>query len=456
MSRIRAQRGFVLIMALLFTTGLATLTAISITRSSTEVLAANHYVTQMRAFADAEAGIDCAIAQLRQNSDLGPAGANCTTATRTVTVQQEMNQPITIKTNILSGGVFVPTQIAAVERTTPSPFKQAAYGTMTTGPLQYGVFVSQGAFVDSYLSSAGVYGGANIRSNGDVRTNSPATGSGISAAIAVDNQSSSATTIYGAAYAPSGASIYVAPGGLSAITGGTPGPQTLTTFAAPVMPYSPTTPPSGCTTVSAITRNGGTEILDATCYIVTGDITVINGGQVTFSNATAVYVQGNITIGSGAAGNITFNRVATIQTDHQLAVDGVGSTLVGTSKFGPLKIYTDTLTVMHSGVLAGNANKPSKLQIYAMSPSENVVVGYGGTIYGTLYAPNSMVQMFSNTSGPWATVYGGVVANRVLVQMWSRLHYDEVLSAVATDWPTWIPAKVRVLAVGRNLQFSTP
>jgi Tfp pilus assembly protein PilX len=462
------RHGFLLIFTLLLITGLTTLTTVSMTRSTMDLAAANRFVVQQRVYQDAEAGIDCAIEQLRQRTSLTDAGTACSTAGRTVALSQPTgpgsgaNPPITISVDATSGGVTA-RQVAVVRQTVTSPFQQAAYGFDR-------VSVTTGGLVDSYKSTLGVYGAAlvapgdpnygtlnksqdglasslkgNVRTNGFIQIQQ-ASGGGI------DSQ------VKGSAGTPVGAAAVTV--GIGGSLSGAMTQTTIDTFVDPIPPDDPGNPASPnydatCVTLPSDLNVSDSQVYSGTCYRIPGGLTVNSGGQLTFgaSNAT-IYIDGDTTVTGG--GKMQFK--GTLRT-AKLVVNNAGSYVRGSS--GVVNIYaTKGVIISTDGEVYGFGKTPEKLRLYSTHDSfanggaGNAVWAVGGKFYGTVYAPKGSVAIEMDWSGVDAAIYGSIIAKDVLMFLEGQLHYDEALNTAAAGWPTWMRATVTVLAQGSN--FPTP
>lgn len=454
--------GSFLILSLLIVTGLTALTTVSLTRSTTELAATNRFVLGQQAYFEAVSGIDCAIDQLRHTNVLDEVEVACLTADRTVTLTQDPGPPILISVTASSGSVST-TQMAIVQRTITSPFQHAIYGVV--GDYSTGVKVSTGSVVDSYDSGMGAYGvGGNVASNGDVRTNSASNLNGTLAAIVVEDNGGAAAQVNGSASTPPGSTVYVAPG--SSITGPIEDNQSVETFPAPVPPPPP--PPAGCTPLNGTGANNGGDITITTpvpnqmssCYYA-NNLTVTIGifgtiGQVAFPNLQTLYVYGNLTINSTGVlrvGQGTIRAANVTVKDNGSRLEGTGT---GGTEDGLVNIYlTGQLTASSDGVLTGAQNNPKRLRIYSTSSTTAANIASGGKVYGSLYAPNGLIQLTQNTglsAPPNSSVHGAILGKTCMVTLNARLHYDEALKTVSTGWPAWMTtADVTVLAEGSNI-----
>lgn len=481
------QRGFLLIFSLLVLTGLTALTTVSITRSTMDLAAANRFVASAQAFALAERGTDCAITQFRTTTVNATVKAACncggddgadppqpylpcplpnSTVRLTITAPSTTTRKIqSVATSTTSGQSR--TLWTLVSRPF-SPFQQAAYG-------RDNVFVTHGGLVDSYNSTLGAYdqnlaspdptyGWDNISQynpithactgcNGNVRTNSSASGAGAEAIRIKDTDGSGTlATVKGSAFTPAGQPAVAVDPTTGVLTGSASVPQPTQTFSPPVL----NPPPSGpCTNLFNLTIDGNfappnrPSILPNACYTASS-ITVTDGGIVQFSGLQTLYVTGNTAITAGGALQLTSPASVGTITTGELLVDQPNSTLVASNT---AHIYaTGKITVSNSAVVTGFQNQPRYLRIYSTHSSltsdyidAGVRVVSNGKVYSTIYAPAATIKLYG--AGGTGQIYGAAIGKTVeTFEMGAALHYDEVLKTVTNAWPAWMQVEVTVLA----------
>ncbi len=474
-----ARQGYLLIICLLVLTGLTALTTVSITRSTTELLATNRFRDGAGAFYQAEAGLDCAISQLHTTSDLVAVKTACDIpGKRTMTLQQNLpTLPIAITSQATTASI-TSSITAVVSRTITSPFQQAVYAVDTDPTPHNTVHVGEGCLVDSYNSALGSYGatlGSSDPNYGtlnksqdarpasqhaDLYTNSTATGTGTNAAIMIAGWVDLPAQVKGSTYTPTGSSVYVEPA-TGSMTG-TIGQRETQVFAVPVPPSGP---PASCTPLGSGLQGGDVQPLVTTSYPETcyyaNSLTVTGGVQATFPNLQTLYVYGNITINGGSTMAVGQGTIRTAQLEVAGANSLFTSTGSGGAADGVVDLYADLLLVDHAGVVTstpptGAQNLPRRIRIYSAATGRAVLMAYGGKVYGTIYAPNGSVELQAllrqASSGE---VYGSVLAKNAILHSSAQLHYDEALTTV-TGWPSWTRANVQVLAQGTHLTLPPP
>lgn len=474
------REGYFLIFSLLVLTGLTALTTVSITRASTELLAANRFANHAKAFAQSEAGIECALQQLRGTSNTAQVAASCSLAgvrTVTITPQSSADRFAISSVGTDTNGSMLVT--AVIRRTTTSPFQEAVYGLgNSTNVPQTGVKLTYGALADSYNSGFGPYGGFNVAQNGDVRTNSTLNSGGESSAIAV---LSGGAQVKGSAYRPAGGGVYQETPGVS-ITG-TIGVKPAQTFATPVHPTEPSVPNScynlGNLNVTNTVTYSGTSYCASSITVqgghlsfpnlqtlyVTNNTTVTNSGLLLFgqgavrtanltvtgpgstvemTNTTPIfYVQGTADFNNGStvrmgAGTL---RADTLLMNYNSAGPGANFEVGSEFMVGTVNVYTNQFKIEGGSVVNGIQQLPELLRLYATAASPTKFsVTQSSTLYGTIYAPFGETSLETR-----ASVYGALLGSVCSLNA-ASLHYDEALKT-ASNWPAWLnQATVTLLA----------
>ena len=489
----RTRHGFLFVTVMLVTAGLAILTAVGLTRSSTELLLTARFVAMQQAQSLAEGGLDCAIAGLRQTTDIG---TTCNTGTRTVTATAVGNIYTIASTNT---AVAPPRTITAkVQRSSTSPFQQAAFGTDSNDPQVVQLFPTGfggGELVDSYDSRLGVYGealgSADLKygllnqsqdalpssRNGDIRTNSTRNGNHLDNAIILHGATPPpimgvASKVMGKAVLPTGGGVY----GAGQITNGIVNApaQPLPQITSPSLPSDPSTcvllPLTITTTVSYPADS---------CFYAT-DVTIGAGGKLSLPELNTLNVTGTLLVqnggslelGQGSANSATIRVVSMNVTS--------GGVVRVTEGVGPVNIYAERMQITDPGTVVKGYDadpsptrewiRPDTLRVYmkretlplvfGMDPG--AIIGYGATYYGTISSGNGVVRMDYNkyplTSaglfyvGAPVHFYGAMIGRYCVIGgggpgagVKSAVHYDEALKT-AQNWPSWMPATVTVLA----------
>ena len=150
---------------------------------------------------------------------------------------------------------------------------------------------------------------------------------------------------------------------------------------------------------------------------------------------------GNFKLGNGATLTIT-GPARIVATDMELRSN---SQIVIDASAGPVKFYVHEDFILGSNTsIASTTYDPTDLSINLASdniinPTENVqlaevLLQSNSVVYGTLFAPNAMIDIDSNFE-----LFGSVIARQVHLDSWARVHFDENLlngnsSSVTTTW----------------------
>jgi hypothetical protein len=257
------------------------------------------------------------------------------------------------------------------------------------------ISIGGNASIDSYDSSLGPYGGANINQNGDIVTNS---------------DDDSAITIYGSADvngdAITGPDGTVSVGGSATLSGSTDD-------TAEVLMPSVTVPDS--------LKNLGSQ----------GDISidqeedslVLSVGDYKYDSLD-LSGKGTLTLGNpGESGeiNIYFTQDPSITTSGQ-------SEIIVSDNIKVNIYFEGNVSISGQGVTNENGD-PSDLVFYGTDNVANISLSGIGTFYGAFYAPDADYFDISGNSA----IYGAVVGKNVTVTGSAAIHYDEQLQ---NDSPT--------------------
>ena len=251
--------------------------------------------------------------------------------------------------------------IEAVTQLTPtSIFQFALFGHQR-------IFLDGDVITDSYDSSMGPYDPNTAGSNGDVGTNSTATGGVtvdgdiiINGQVAVGPSVSDPTT------------VVTINGGASATITGSP-PLVSQSVA---MPMPAVIIPANLTCTDATVNANKVRVLET---------------------AVGAYCFNNLTVLGGA----------TLTAD------------------GPVKVYVTNYFHATGSTIIGDPANPSYLTMLMTAASQATIDGsMGGTteFYGGIYAPNADIEIGGN-----AEVYGSVIAQEVVTSGTPHIHYDEAL-----------------------------
>ena len=482
---------------------MAILSTAALTRSTTEIMTARRLTSLAQEFQWSESGVDCAIAKLRNTTDMPtianacscntaqvPAACPVVGASRTVSTSLLPGTPppqgplYQIDSQWVSNGHGTLQRVVAQRLLPSSPFQQAAYGVRKDAPTMLGIEAVYGALVDSYNSNLGVYGAATadpayasvnksqydagtgtcIGCNAEMRTDSTSSTNGWGAAVSIAwNMGAQNSTVLGAASTAAGGLAYVGP--LNTLSGPT-SQKSATVFADPqIDPPTGTCTALGDVSVAASTsplpdatscsKSGSQFTCTGTCYTA-NSLAVANTGIVlSFPNLATLYVSQ----AGGSTGNIDVTNAGKLQVGQGtvrgvvLTVSG-GATLEGTSVASTSKVdlYVDRFTIDGAGsTLKGASNAPKRMRIYASTATGSMIQN-NSTVYGVIYSPNGSIGILH----PSSALYGAAICRWCSVDM-GQLHFDEAVKAttVLMPWPSWMRADVKVLAQGTNLTVVT-
>jgi hypothetical protein len=116
-----------------------------------------------------------------------------------------------------------------------------------------------------------------------------------------------------------------------------------------------------------------------------------------------------------------------------------GAQFIVDASGGPVQLYVVDDFILGSNTLMASTTKaPIDLQVSLLSDNianpaitvqlDVVTLNSNAQLYGTLYAPNSLIDIDSNFE-----LYGSLVARHVSLDSNARVHYDEALASVTTN-----------------------
>jgi hypothetical protein len=260
----------------------------------------------------------------------------------------------------------------------------AATGTGVGVVASSSVSLQGSAWIDSYDSSLGPYGGSNVGSNATVQTNATSSG-----AVAL----AWSTFIKGSAQ--------VGPGGNPAtVISQASGHNVTGTVSA--MSQADTMP-----TLTAPTNLGAS----------TGDLTY--GGTQNVNVSTSQHV-GNFSVGASAVMNVT--GAVTILAEGTVTFNGSG--VVNIQPGASLTIYSKgAITFTASAVISLNAQKLSSFKVYNLG-SGAVNISGGASVYqGVIISPNGPIII--SGSGQMG---GALLTNQLTISGGSSFHEDRHIS----------------------------
>ena len=246
------------------------------------------------------------------------------------------------------------------------------------------VTMMSNSYTDSYNSQNGLYGGANVGSNGDIGTNAITTAPDY--AINIRNNA----WVNGDAFIGPEGDIYQAID--VADTGLITGEQGVLDSEFPLPEVVAPTGLPVC----------GELVLD-------GDFTITNSGEyslIILTNNSILTLDGDITL--YITGPLELN------SNSQLVV----------TEGSDINIYLGDDFYQESNTAVNNVTKdPTKLSIYGLPTTDDIIWYSNSEFYGALYAPDADILINSN-----AQIYGSIIGNTVTLDSNATVHYDEALA----------------------------
>lgn len=281
------------------------------------------------------------------------------------------------------GSGFTQRVVSAIyEKEGSSPFTYAAFGNT-------GVSLLGNTRTDSYDSRLGTYGGSNIEENGDVGTSS---------------SSSGAITLIGSSKvkgdAQTGEDGEVSLGWSCEVTGeiSDGGPDPVSSVVVPEEL-------SSLTSSGGINLNGSnSQVLSSGNYLMS-NIKVSGNAELVLEGDVNIYLTDSSSLNVSGSGRLLINGTANIYVDGSVKTTGSG--VVKSNKTNP---------------------SPSDFTLYGSTTSNSVKISGSGTMYGAIYAPDADVSIKGNSR-----LYGAAVGGAVTITGSSKIHYDQALSDSGSD-----------------------
>jgi len=166
---------------------------------------------------------------------------------------------------------------------------------------------------------------------------------------------------------------------------------------------------------------------------------ITSSGAANYGGTTTVLQPGDHRWSSLTLNN---NAKVTVKGPARLVIDDFhlksGSQFVIDSSGGPVEMYVYNDFILDSNTLLGSSTfKPVDLSVNLLSNNvvnpevvvqlDVVAFDSNAKMYGTLYAPHTLIDINSNFE-----LYGSLVARRVTLESNSRVHYDETLATAAS------------------------
>lgn len=399
------EKGFIMLVAVIVMTFLLLLVAPFLYQLSTENRNTNKSSTSFAALSLAEAGVERAIWELNYGdvsgwegdssmrtmtiSDFESANGNVL-GNIAITIQNpDGTNPVIEATGIVAGSgseQLMRTTRVVLKRDTPPPV------------FDYGVFGDEGldlnsnAFIDSYDSRTGAYGGSNVGFNGNVGTNAVNYG-----CISLDSNA----RIYGDAFT---------------------GPESQPDNIIITRSNSLITGKKGALSEA----KGLTPISVPEGLQFMGDYNLGGNSQDTISQS-----------GEYTSFRLTSNAKVTIAADVTLYITGdfsmQSNTRLEIAEGVTVRLYLGGTFLQSSNTQINNLSKdPTKFVILGTETFDGQMQWNSNSqFWGSIYVPRANVNFNSN-----ADFYGSIVARSVnSIASNARIHYDEALSGLDIGAP---------------------
>ena len=274
----------------------------------------------------------------------------------------------------------------------PSLFDVAVFG-------EEGVSLDSNACTDSYDSTQGAYGGANVGTNGDVGTNATNPG----AITLLSNACVKGDAVAGPGANPSTAISDLSSVGISGAESAVSSPKDLPAVIAPTG-----LPNNGNINLSG---NCPHDINDPIPHATTASTTITASGAYTF-----IRVDNNDCVVIDTTGGDVTVVTGSLELLSNAHMDLIGA--------GSVTIYVtgNPLTLDSNTKINNNSQDPTTLQLLGTDAVTNVTYDSNSAFYGAIYTRNANITIDSN-----ADIYGAVIANRVDLSSTAEVHYDEAL-----------------------------
>ncbi len=300
----RRESGFILITVYWLLTLLVIFAAAGVTYALADLRASQRLQANLQAFYLAEAGVDWAIAQFRDNPLWAGGTGNLPAGSYTVTLATNPplggNRQRITSQGTAAQGIQADRQVESIIRVTPNPL--FLYALFSDTKLK----MKGNSTTDSYNSSQGPYRAGTAGSAGDIGTNSVARGKmKLNGNVAVHGNAK------------------VGPGGDPSRVISLRGRATITGTSSAAQNSFPNTPVSIPPT---LTNRGNLRISGNDTLTLPGgiywyeNIQVTGNGQLTFAGPAVLYVSDKIKVrgkGIGSAGNLPPNLIIYVGGEDQ-------------------------------------------------------------------------------------------------------------------------------------------
>ena len=440
----RTARGALYITALFMTSIVAMAVLVNLTRSLTQVRAAELFVDNTQAFHTAEAGIDEAILELSSGgTDLSvnfsqaegwaDAGSGqCATGETCSRTVQLMGSSATVTVNDIAASEPVITATGSLGQGRQTV--EVVVSLPTLRPFQWAFFsekditLDKNGLVDSYNSSLGGYG-ATIAPNPTYGTlnksdaANPASWNGDLRTESVQNDKLEVrqdSVVFGDA------------------TVGVGGDPALVIKDDGATIHGSQSAAASSVTLKSVKLPSGSVDETASDYSTSNESESIN---INSCNCKSLTVSEDTTLTLTGTGTLHLNRIdvkdgATLQIDSpdmSLVVNGLKvekeGTSFTTSATSKLKLYGtgQSSMVFEKGNIVNASQDPSKLKIL-VNGSNAFTIKKDGTFYGAIYAPDAEVKIDKD-----AKLFGSIASEKLTIDKDADFHYDEYLATVPID-----------------------
>lgn len=392
------ERGAALVIALTIVVVLSVLGTAFVMRTVTENMVAQKHAASTQAFWLADAGVQMATWQMTSNNCAGFVQCGTATACTSCTSCAGGDKCLagTLGTNgdydvtLNNANTLITSTGSYPSRSASNRVRRNVQVAVSNGALfshaafaQNSISLSNNVTTDSYDSSVGNYGGANIGTNGSIGTNGTTAGTvAIGANVTVQGNAST------------GAGGTVTTGANSTISGTTTHTNNVTL--------------SSVTIPSELSGLADSGTISTTTTLSAGDykyaaIDLSNNKTLTVDGNVRLYLTGTSAFSAG--NNVTINISA-------------GSSLT---------VYSDgSINFDNNSVINNVSKKPDKFLIYsAYTGADGVLISNNGSIYSAIYAPETDISVTNNGS-----FFGAVVGKTVSMSNNASLHYDQALTSI--------------------------
>ncbi len=367
-NRILTNRGSAILIVLGLMAMLTALALISVDRSNTDIELSYNQLHEERAFYLAEAGLERAVTSINADNawrdgfvDQSLDDGEYSVALIDSTTNVALGDTVVVEatSNVFGSNV---TLEAWLVQSQDFPYKYGAYSDLSLS-------IQNNACTDSYASDSGTYAATHDNINGDVGSNGTVSVKGGSATVGGDVFSAT----------PGGIILTGNPtiNGDTA-TGTDPVPMNLVSDADYTYAQSHNSAPTGFVGTGYTYTSGNLKIKAKTISLNSGTY---------YLNSLTLMDGGKLNVSPGARVKIFINDSLSIQNNSSINSGGV----------------------------------PSNMNIFTRGTK--ITVGDNASYYGTIYAPNCILDHSNN-----AYIFGAVIAKTILVANNACVHYDRALA----------------------------